>query len=154
MKELKVQIAEYRLGAFPIYNIPKGVYVVGTAILIVQVVCVLPDIESQTGVPTISATPDMRGESWFGVDVTASDLSAFATSQPQPLPKRLAEAVANSLFRSSKLPKVLSMALAKEPTGAPPPLELIIFRRRNDWHGHRHDYGLLHECYRVQRRGH
>ncbi len=63
----------------------------------------------------------MIGLSWLGVLSMASELLS-ATSQPQPLPNRPAQALANCSLNWLKPPNALVMASASAPEGslAPP----------------------------------
>src|SRR5262249_46665635 len=61
----------------------------------------------------------MIGLSWFGLEVISIALPLLI-SHAHPEPKRVAPAAANFSLNVSKLPKLLLMALARLPTGAPP----------------------------------
>ena len=74
----------------------------------------------------------MSGLSWLAVEPTASFLSGVTTSQAQPLPKRPTAALANSSLSLSKPPKVLLIAEASRPLGAPPLPGPRIFQK-NAW---------------------
>ena len=58
----------------------------------------------------------MIGESWFGVEVTATP-SPSTINQAQPEPKRVVAAFANSSLKASKEPNLASIAAATSPTG-------------------------------------
>ena len=62
--------------------------------------------------------------------MTASEPSAFTTSQAQPEPKRVAPAFANASLKASKPPSSASIAAPRSPTGAPPPFGLSIFQKK------------------------
>ena len=71
------------LGPVPIHKIPKGRDVIRPSVLIIQVVSMLPDVQTNEGVPTSSDTPSIRGESWLGVEVTER-LPSLLLDQPSP----------------------------------------------------------------------
>ena len=94
----------------PVNDIVPGVDIVRTPILVVQVVGVLPDINTEIGV-----LPCEIGLSWLAVDSTTRPPLPSTESQAQPLPKRVRAAFLRLPLKSSRLPNVLSIALAKSP---------------------------------------
>ena len=71
-------------------------------------------------------SPWSHGESWFGVEYTASAVPS-QTSQLQPLPKRFTPPSISAAFSWSKPSNVASIASASAPPGgAPPPSGLMI----------------------------
>jgi hypothetical protein len=107
-----------RLGLLPVHHVPPRFHIIGAAVLVVKIIGVFPDVESKTGLPSKPAMEPMVGLSWFAVEPMAS-LPPWTTSQAQPLPKRPAPAASNLVLNSSKLPKVLSIALASSPDWLP-----------------------------------
>jgi len=71
----------------------------------------------------------MRGESWLGVEQTQS-LPSRTQTHAQPLPKRVAPALAKSAFRLSRPPSSALIASASFPVGSPPPLGPMIFQKK------------------------
>jgi len=75
--------------------------------------------------------PSMSGESWFGVDSTASPAPS-QTSHVQPEPKRFAPASFTCVRSASRPPNVPLIASARSPDGSPPPFGPMI-RQKREW---------------------
>ncbi len=84
----------------PVHHIPPRGDVVRPAVLVLQVVRVLPDVEAEQDVAR--RLPSMSGLSWFGVRVIDS-LPPSRTSHAQPEPKRPTPAAANCSLNFAKL---------------------------------------------------
>ena len=80
----------------PVDDVEPGRHVVGPAVLVVQVVGVLPGRRCRG-----SASCRRDRLSWFGVDVT-SRVPPLETSQPQPEPKRAMPACESFSLKASK----------------------------------------------------
>src|SRR5687768_14812513 len=74
----------------------------------------------------------MIGLSWLGVLDTDNLPALSMLSQAQPLPKRVAPALAKSSLNLSKPPSSLEMALASAPVGCPPAFGPIVSQNK-EW---------------------
>ena len=96
----------------PIDHAEKGLDIVRPAVLVFEIVCMLPDIESQHG---------RHAETQRTVLVGCGGNLQFAvskTNQAQPLPNNKVAADEKSVLNLSKLPNLLSIADAISPLTA------------------------------------
>jgi len=83
----------------PVDGVPPGGEVLWAAVLVLEVVGVLPDIVAKDRIKPLG-----EGLSWLAV-VTILSLPAWKTSHPQPEPNCLAVVSLKSFLKLSKSPK-------------------------------------------------
>jgi len=82
------------------------------------------------GVPPGHPANDISGLSWLGVEHTSNPPDLLTISQAQPDPNRVLAAAENLSLNASNEPKVLLIASARAPVGAPPPLGDMMVQKR------------------------
>jgi hypothetical protein len=98
----------------PVDDVPPGGQIVGAAVLVLEIVGVLPDIVAEDGVEAL-------GERRFLVG--GGQNLELAAGEDQPAPARaelLGRGLVEGLLEASKSPKSAEIWLAMAPEGAPP----------------------------------